>query len=185
MADFAIIVDKEKVSYAEVDDAADSRALVTMDTRHNRIHRGQMYEYTEVDAALANAGTIELLLVLTAGAHMRFASVAGGDARVQLYEGTTVSANGTQRTAQNRNRFSSNTPDMAIYFSPTITGDGTLISDGILPGGIGGLFSGGGSSDIFEEWILGPGNYLLRLTNISGGAQPCSVQVDFYEDSDD
>lgn len=164
-----------------VDNTADHDAGVVIDAIHARIHRGQLFEHDEVNAALASAGTIELLLIVTTAAHLRFHAAVGGDTRVQLYEGTTVSANGTQRTPLNRNRFSSKTPVTEVYFSPTITTDGSLISDQFSPGGTGPL-SAGGESGTWEEWVLNPGNYLLRATNISGATTFVHLEVDWYED---
>ena len=167
---------------AEVDDTIGANALVFIDTIHNRIHRGQFFSLDQFNTGLAAAGTIELLVKVTTGAHVRLTAAAGGDARLQLFEGTTVSANGTPLTPVNRNRFSTLAAVTQFYSGPTITADGTSLLDTLLPGGTGGIFSGGGGGETFEEFILAPGNYLVRLTNISGSTQPANVQVDFYED---
>jgi len=167
---------------AEVDDTIGANALVFIDTIHNRIHRGQFFSLDNFNSALANSGTIDVLVKVTTGVHVRAIASAGGDARFQLFEGTTVSANGTPATPVNRNRFSALTAVTQFFTGPTITADGTALLDTLLPGGTGGIFSGGGGGQTFEEFVLAPGNYLLRLTNISGSTQPANVQIDFYED---
>ena len=161
----------------------ESGALVSMDTVHQRIHSGALYSLDFIDLTLANNGTVETLIVVPAdlNVHLRFAAECGGDSRIQGYENTTVSDNGTLQTMINRNRESPNTASFSVYASPTITDDGDLLADGIILGGSGGKAIGG-SAGSFEEWILPTGTYLFRLTNISGQSQIAYAQLDIYED---
>lgn len=170
---------------AVVDHVLNSHASVHLDTVHNRIHRGHMFEVNINDAALANADTLEVLLVVIGEAHFLRNVVVGGDAKVQLYEGTTTSASGSEITPQNRNRTSTNVASCEVYSGPTITDDGTLISDQFLPGGVQKAQSVGAESRGWNEWVLAPGNHLLRLTNISGAAQIAHIELNFYEDFPD
>lgn len=160
-----------------------SKALVSIDTVHSRIHAGQVYQLDVLDLALADDAAIDVLIIVGAdeGGHVRFAANAGGDAQIQLYEDTTVSANGAVQTPQNRNRRSLNTPDLTLYLGPTVTGVGTVLSNRLIPAGKGGNSAGGDISS-FEEWILAEStNYLFRVTNRGGGAKPVGLAIDWYE----
>lgn len=166
---------------ARVDDTADCDGVVVIDTIHDRMHRGQFFTAGLVNLALANNGTLELLLRVSTGAHVRFAANNGGDARVQLFENATFSDPGSAVTRVNRNRFSSKTAKTLISSAPTISDDGDSIFDKVLAGGSGFFFTSGGELGSFEEYILSPGDYLFRLTNLSGSTQPADLQLDFYE----
>jgi hypothetical protein len=100
---------------------------------------------------------------------------------VALYEDATVSANGTLQLSENKNRLSGRVNETLIYRGPTVTGVGTLLGDGVIPGGKTGQASGG-VREGFEEWILKPASlYLIRFTNTDAQAQPVNIEVDWYE----
>lgn len=166
-----------------VDETADADALVLIDVIHNRIHRGHFFSLDVVDAALINTGTILILVRVAAGksAHIRFEAAVGGDARLEMFEDPTTSADGTAITPLNRNRFSSNVATTLFFSGPTVTADGTSLSDKILAGGAGIFLSPGSEGSTFKEWVLNEGDYLVRLTNISGATQPAHLQTNFYE----
>lgn len=166
---------------ARVDERAE--ALVTIDTVHERIHRGQLFSVDYLDAALASAGVIEMLVTVPSGvaAHSRITGSAGGDATLKIFESPTVSASGTALTPVDRNRSTANTATLTVTHTPTTTADGTQLMDMLLPGGAGGN-AAGSSDDIFGEMILAAGKtYLIRLTNIAGTTKPAHLQLDFYE----
>ena len=54
-------------------------------------------------------------------------NAAAGNTQFQLFEGITVSANGTALTVFNNNRRSSMAADFVSYHSPTVTGTGTQL----------------------------------------------------------
>lgn len=167
---------------AEVDGVAG--ALVVQGMVHRMIHRGLLFETSHVDESVADNGVVEILITTAAGqsAHMRFTAAAGGDARVALFENPTVSDAGTGISEVNRNRNSSNTADTAVTHTPTTSDDGTQLMDHLLPGGSGFFATGGGAESSFEEYILKASEqYLFRVTNISGAAQPVGVALTFYE----
>lgn len=167
---------------AEVDGAAG--ALVIQGMIHRMIHRGLLFEVGYVDETVADNGVVELLITTAASqdAHMRFIAAAGGDARVALFENPTVSAAGTSLSEINRNRNSSNTANTVVTHTPTHSADGTQLMDHLLPGGSGFFATGGGAESSFEEFILKANEqYLFRVTNIAGTAQPVGVALTFYE----
>lgn len=163
-----------------------NEALVMQDEIHANIHRGVMFSGSYFDLAIADDASIEILFQVDASqsAHLRFGGASGGDAELEIFEGTTFSAAGTAVPTNNRNRLSGNTASTVITHTPTLTGDGTSLMAMYVPGGTGFLFTQGGQSRSFEEWILVPGqDYLMRITNRSGVAQPLSALLDFYEPS--
>lgn len=184
--------------YGELDDlahllrAVDSRwfAVETIDSIHERVHQGILFTHEQVAVAgdpaeLANDASLEYLITVPAGKfpHMRWAAECGGDSRVRIYEGVTTSDDGTEVTMLNRNRNSSNTAPITLHTGPTVSDYGTLLGDQVMPtgGGIFGIGGGAGAATIFGEWVLKPSTlYVVRLTNISGGAQPAGVEMRVY-----
>ncbi len=158
-------------------------ALIVIDAVHNNIHQGIMFQSDLVDLILADDASLDLLIrvIANTSAHMRFHAAIGGDGQAFMYEDPTTSADGTPVARNNRNRFSSNTSDTLIFSGPTVTGVGDLLPTGIIPGGGAGTPGIGGQIGSFEEWMLAPADYLFKLTNKSGGAQPASVALDWYE----
>ena len=165
---------------AEVDGVAN--ALVTIDTIHNWIHEGVVYTATELDLTLAADASIELLLRVPAATYVHFGADAavGSDASVWFFEDPTSTDDGSAVSRINRNRASANTSSLLVFTGPTLTGDGTKLSEGLIPGGSGGNANGGQAVSLME-WILNEGDYLVRLTNEDGGASADSIALHWYE----
>lgn len=167
---------------AEVDGAAG--ALVIQGMVHRMIHTGVLYEVGHVNESIADNGVLELLVTTAAdqSAHMRFSAVCGGDARISLFENPTITGAGTGLSEVNRNRLSSNAAQTVVTHTPTHSADGTQLMDHLLPGGSGFFATGGASESSFEEFILKANEqYLFRVTNIAGSAQPVGAALMFYE----
>lgn len=151
---------------------------------HQRIHEGVFFQADRVDTAVVNDGTVDLLVRIPstlASAHMRFRMGAGGDAEVELYENPTVTAPGTANSIQNRNRVLNTSPEVTVFHTSTLAGDGTLIAQEIIPGG-NFFITAGGAISSFEEWVLKPDeDYLFRVINKAGSDQPVSASLDWYE----
>lgn len=160
-------------------------ATVATDVLHFRIHSGDAFVFEHVDTALGNNGSIDILVSTGAARflHLVFLATCGGVGRVQMYEGASVSANGTELTPTNRNRSSSNGASFSAYHTPTVDTEGTSLIDAIIPGGgpsassSGDTIGGDRAEFILKQSTL----YLLRLTNISGSAKAASLSVDVYE----
>lgn len=157
----------------------------TIGTVHSRIHAGQGFTYSSKVNVLT-AANLDFLLINPAAnyPHLRkfVFTVTGAPCDIYLYEGTTVSANGTAKTWTNSNRASVNTASLGLYEGPTVTGVGTQIEYVMLPTTDKHGQSGSSVDDIGIEWVLNPStNYLLRLTNGSGGAIDVGTYLFMYE----
>jgi len=156
--------------------------VTSIGAMHARIHQGLLYSSTIARPALAGAGVLDILVVTgSVPPHLRHQLAAGATGTVLLYEDTTVSANGVAELVQNKNRLSGRVNETTVFSGPTVTGVGTLLGNGVVPGGKTGQASGG-IREGFEEWILKPASlYLIRFTNNDAQAQPVNVELDWYE----
>ena len=166
-----------------------SQANTVIDAFHRNIHEGFVYTTTGKQTALTNGSSVEFLIDVPALTWPHIQSMrlnfGRGDIDFVIYEGPTVSANGSELTYQNVNRNSSNTPDLNLYSGPTTSADGTLIYTlWIPPTGTGTGQSGNGISDSGQgnEWVLAPSTqYLARITNNSGATIDWSYEFTWYE----
>ena len=160
-----------------------SRALVTMDLPHNKIHNGVMYEIVHYDATLANSAAISIATVAAIGAevHFTFVGGCGGDALLELLEGGTV-AGGTAVTPVNMNRASAETSTVSATLDATLGGTPTTLVATFLPGGQKNQAAGAsGGSRPGLEWITdSTKTYAVRLTNLAGSTKPASLVVNLY-----
>jgi len=159
-----------------------SGGRVTIDFVTALVHVGKVFRISMYDAALADTNSQELLIQVGDNEiHINVTVSVLGDFEVFLFEGTTVSDDGTPVVPLNLNRTSSLVSAGTFSTSPTITGDGTELAHAVLPGGqrnqaIENEVGGDG------EVILAPNTiYLLRSTNFSGGASRVSTSIVFYE----
>lgn len=167
---------------AEVDVDALNHALTVQDEVHRNIHRGIFFTTSDLVLALTADTSEEILLVTTAPLHVRMHVSVSAQSLVRLYEDTAVSANGSALPIRNRKRTATRTAQaVSIFRAPTITSDGTVLFEGFVPGGER-VQATGAHLSVFQEWIFKPNaNYMIRLTNTSGGNEDISVGIDHYE----
>lgn len=148
---------------------------------HQNVHDGitfvTSYEFT-------SASTVDILISVGANKSLHI----GGNINVSaassiaVYEGTTVSDNGTALDVYNKNRNGSDSQDPSLFHTPTITLVGTKLYGAYIPGGKGGNALGGsdgGSPRDGSELILAKSTlYLIRVTGTSIDG---SVNLEFYE----
>ena len=158
----------------------------SIDFAHSQTHRGLLFTASQTFSVdTASSVTLFLKTGETWGPHTAFRVASGADARIELFEGTTVSSNGTAVSVFNNNRTSSTISEPTVFHTPTITGVGTLIFDGLNPGGsrgnaVGGVFHGALRKG--AEWILNMStNYLMRVTNLSLATEDITIGCSFYE----
>jgi len=159
--------------------------LVVMDSVHAQTHAGRLFGTGVFDVALADAASLDLLIITAASGvnHLRADIVAEGNSVGFLYEGTTVTANGTPIVPVNRNRLSANVASAQFFTAPSLQTLGTELGRGYLVGGDKSKTVGDDSST-FSEWLLAPSTtYMIRLTNISAGPEIASLNVIFYDTS--
>lgn len=163
--------------------------IITITEPHALIHSGKMFHWAGKVTGLLNASAVDFLFKVPAATyphiHRMRANVGAGDVDIQAFEGTTVSADGTPLVVDNLNRNSVITPDMTMFFNPTVTADGTEIHNIWIPptsAGVGQSIQGVSGATAGEEWILKPStNYLQRITNNSGSTISAWVEILFYE----
>jgi hypothetical protein len=159
-------------------------ALVTIPVVHHEVHEGETFIVSFASTAIANNANIAILLRTgnSRYGHLSWYASAGGDAEFELIESPTVTSAGTAMTEFNAKRYSTETAQITAFHTPTVAG-GTIIIDAIIGGGTGGTSSGGVLRSGAEIILSTNTDYLLRLTNIAGNAQPAGLVVEWYEES--
>lgn len=158
------------------------KASVSITGFHFKTHEGQAYIVSNKFAAVADDAVADIYIEVPADIepHIVFHRDIEGDADVELFEDTTVSADGTALTSFNLNRNSANTSTISFFHTPTVTSPGTQLFLEWNAAGSGGQTAG--SEGTFDEFELAKGkNYLLRVTNRSGGAKNIGIFARYYE----
>jgi len=175
------IIGGEDREHAWVD--SKHNALVTVDEIHAVIHKGGLYTASAVALVIGGATAEFLVRVNSGAAHMRFLGTVAHQMLADLYESPTTTADGIAIPCKNRNRFTGGLCTTEIFAGPTVTADGDVLMNFFIPGGDKQTASGGQGSS-FEEWILSPGDYLVRISNtiISPASDGyAGMAFDFYE----
>lgn len=158
----------------------DGRHLV-IDTVHDQVHRGHLFQVDHDTGDVANATEVDLLLqVGSRHPHLVFGGDSTGAFLIELYEGTTFSAIGSSKNVYNKQRGSSKTSSVTVTSGPTLDDDGTKIGIRMIGGGK----RVGGAIELSRgaEWNLNPDTgYLVRATNISGQSARVVIALDWYE----
>jgi hypothetical protein len=154
--------------------------LVFIDSTHQNIHDGIFFSSGVNDTALANGANLDALLRVATSAHIVITVAVGGDATFRGFRDAVASADGTPVLVVNRNFFSPNVAGSLVFEAPTLTSPGDQRAEQLVIGGSGGQ-AAGGESTFFLEWLLSPGDYLLRLTNDSGQVRRAQLLLDWYE----
>lgn len=114
---------------AELD--AEFDALVTVETEHHEIHEGDHYFYKNFVDFVGGANETVYFMFRTPNTstrvHSKVSLYASVEFEAYIYEGGTVSADGTPVVTPNNNRDSANTPELTAFAAPTVTTDGTQI----------------------------------------------------------
>jgi len=173
------IIGGDDRQHAHVDGIGNS--LVAMDDAHYNIHRGIYFTASFADEALASSGSIDMLVTVISVIHAKYFAAVGAQSMAYLYPAATwTPETGTPLTPLNFNGLSSLVPDTTFEINPTVSATGALSSSEFIPGGSKGQLNGGSSYSPLE-FILAPGDYLIRLTNKSTSTIIASVALDFYQ----
>jgi hypothetical protein len=159
-----------------------------IDPVHAHVHEGIFFSGGHYNAAVANNGNLDLLIQTSAlyPIHIVFSIAAGAECTYQIFEGTTFSNAGTAIAMNNHNRLSVKTFNGTVTHTPTVTVVGTAINSvqyvAAGPNGALQTPSGGSSEGFSFEFILDVSqSYLVRVTNISGGATRVALRADCYQ----
>lgn len=162
--------------------------LSIIEIEHSMVHAGDSYRIDHVtadDSPLANDASLEARLTTPAGGfpHVIPTFWCEGLSQAYVFEGTTFSSDGDDKTPVQRNRNSSNTSVLTIRTDPTVDSDGTALWDGVWSGveGLGPLPGAQAESRGSHEIILKPSTeYLFRVTARDNGLR-ASIRLDWYE----
>ena len=137
--------------------------------------QGLLFTGSIFQQALANAGVVSIRIKAGAKAELlKMAFLAMGECKVDIYEGTTYTANGTQETIENRNLGSANACNAIAYLNPTVNALGSYHFTQMIPAssaqGSGGVRAGSVSPDSFSFMMNANSDLLFQITNISGSA---------------
>ncbi len=150
---------------------------------HHETHKGNAYEVSRIFEDVASDGNADVLIKVGANKDLHLVAhvSGGGDIYARIYEATTVSADGTGIITCNKNRNFSDGSDGLFYYSPTVTGVGTLLLETYIPGGSGGIAVGGSADIDYEQDLKKDTNYLIRVVNKAGLAKTISIWLVYYE----
>ena len=158
-----------------------SKAQVGIDLRHHHVHAGDHFFLKDWVSVSGASATFDLLFKVGAiASHMMLHFLTQEEFSFVLYEGTTVSADGTAANVVNNKRSSTVTPTTLVYTGPTVTAVGTQLIAGQLSSGAKvGAVSDFGEGDhlIFATST----NYLLRVIKTNSGTHFFDYQLSWYE----
>lgn len=167
------------------------KSIPTTGTFHHLGHEGKVFIHSDRHDAITNGSDFDTLIKVPASPsgrqiHMRFAytllgATPGTDVEgdLTLYRDTTISADGDAEELNSSNDANVKTTGVTIFTGPTITDIGNFWSQGVIAGA---RRSAGSGDQLVPEFVLKAGvNYLLRLTNNSGGTVSIVNAVFFYD----
>lgn len=169
------------------------KSIPTTDTFHHLGHEGKVFIHSDRHAAIANGADLDILIRVPAGnadrqVHMRFnyvgkANTGTLDADVVLYKDTVVSADGATEAIVSTNDAVVKSTGVLMFVGPTVTNVGSQKAWAMMAGE---KKSAGSKEQSVPEWILAPDgasarDYLIRLTNNSGGTMDVVNALFFYD----
>jgi len=166
-------------------------AAVSLPWANQKAHDQALFTMSQLNLAVADDAFVNYLIIPDADLfiHTAFDITAEGKAYLKLFEAPTTSANGVAVTISNNNRATAvPTTTVGIFKGPTKSADGTLLYEGLVPGGTGNKTVGGSSSGLVRggaEWVLAKGvKYLVTIENKGGSAKDIEMAMSFYESTD-
>lgn len=159
-----------------------SISIRTIDLPHSKIHEGEHFNYREFHE-IQTLGVLEHLVITpntTERIHMVISvGTTASNLTVELFEGATVSANGTLENTRNRNRNFSDTPSALIYEGPTVTTTGDAILRQVVGSDEGktSALSRDNEELVFKQNTI----YLLRITERDTSETVANLDFDFYQ----
>lgn len=159
-----------------------THALKVIEYEHSEIHNGDYYFY-KTWADIDGAGTVAYFMFVTPDTttqiHAKALVFGEAEFTLDICEGATVSANGTQLVGRNCYRDSINQPELTLYSGPTVTDIGTIIWSGKTGSGR----SQAGVAPGLNYEIIAKRNtkYLWRITKVPAGIHYVDADFFWYE----
>lgn len=169
------------------------KSVPVTETFHHLGHEGKLFIHSDRHNGIANGASDDYLIRLPAGnanrqAHLRFnflgKAITGTlDVDIILYKDSTVSADGNPEPVVTTNDANVKTTGVLIFHMPTITNIGTFKAQTMMAGD---KKSASSKEQSVPEWILAPDgvnerNYIIRITNNSGGDVDIVNAIFFYD----
>jgi len=154
---------------------------VVINSSHDEIHRGNAFViFYDTGSITSSSSKTVLINVGSTGMHIQSTVDATGTFLLDIYEGPTVSANGTAVSVINKNRESARASNATVFHTPTTSADGAHISSSLVPGGV---WTGGASGVARDEQFMlnEDTSYLVRCTNIGTGSARGLLRIEWYE----
>ncbi len=145
-------------------------------------HRDAIVQATDYATAVATPRDYLFRTGSTKDIHLVFGVVASGAAKIELYEGATISGVGTPVPTFRMNRQTVKSTEALIFHTPTIGADGSRIQQLYNAGtGAGGNQSGGQvAAHDDAEWLLKRStDYIIRI--IPSASSTISITMEWYE----
>lgn len=169
------------------------KSIPITETFHHLGHEGKVFIHGERHNGVANGADFDILVRIPASAadrqvHFRFSYTSKAntgilDVDVTLYKDTLVSADGSLETIVSTNDAVVKSTGVTIFAGPTVTDVGEYKTSVNM---FGEKKSAGSKETAVPEWVLAPDgeserNYLMRLTNNSGGTIDFNHALFFYD----
>lgn len=165
-----------------------SKAEVSIDTNHEKVHAGMFFQFEIAKTGLANAGVYKAYFTTPVTGYIHWKRPDGwmslAQLNVDLYEGMTATTTGGKSVSvYNCNRSSSRTAGITVKESATVTAGGSVRIDRTILGGGGATPASraGGQTNLDEEITLKQNTkYSVWCTNLSGASATFQVKQKFY-----
>ena len=171
------------------------KTIPTTSTFHHLGHEGKVFIHSDKHPGITNGSNFDIMIRVPAGnadrqVHLRFNYTLAGatpgtdvEADLILYEGITVSADGSPEELASTNDAIVKASGILIFEGPTVTDLGNFKAQTLITSA---RRSGGSQEQVVPEWVLAPNgaskrDYLLRLTNNSGGTITAVNAIFFYD----
>jgi len=161
-----------------------SGVLSTIAVEHANIHKGVLFSLLhKVDITAGSTAYIQLKTG-SKTVHFKPTNIATDADKfaVEFLEDPTLTDGTTPITLINRNRTSSNTPEIAAYSNPTGVSGGTKIDEFYVGGTVGQKIVGGDVIAGVNEFVLKPNtDYIYKITNEGTSDGAVMIRMFFYE----
>lgn len=159
-----------------------SEGLIILDTLHAKIHQGKIWHHRDVHTFSPTSNPFYYLMVTPSDVDIHFYSriATSKEGLMEVYEGSTTTADGVAASVFNKNRQTAGSPKLSTFHGPTVTVKGTLIEAKNLGSSVG--MRQAVEEQFPLEFVLKRSTkYLIKLTT-ADATNAFSVHHYWYED---